>query len=55
MLGQRVFTDELGVLKVGIHSYEFSAQMFGDLASGIYLYALIGRDVNLVKKMVYLK
>ena len=55
VLGKRVFTDELRSLDVGIHNYEFSEQMFGDLASGIYLYALTGRDVNLVKKMVYLK
>lgn len=52
ILGEQVAELLNTQLQPGVHSVEFSAN---NLASGIYIYQLIGNDVNFTKKMILMK
>ncbi|MDQ7816701.1 MAG: T9SS type A sorting domain-containing protein [Melioribacteraceae bacterium] len=52
ILGQEVVTLIDGEMNSGIHKVNFDA---GRLASGVYIYKLVGSNVNLSKKMILMK
>jgi len=51
-LGQEIFTLINNQLKQGVHKVKFDASR---LASGVYVYKLIGTNINISKKMLLAK
>jgi hypothetical protein len=52
LIGQQVTTLVNDEISAGTHKTTFNA---GSLASGIYIYRLIGNSVNITKKMILMK
>ena len=57
MLGQKVKTLFDGYKSAGVHTLNWNGQNeFGQtVSSGTYIYKLVGKDVNISKRMLFLK